>query len=139
MITYPIIIIDDDHDDVELIEQALEQLEYEGETIIFEDSVKALEFLQNLKVQPLFILCDVNMHQLDGLHLREALFNNPELRMKTIPFLFLSTSDAPPHIRNAYELCAQGYFIKPTSYNELVELLDAIIDYWRRCSHPQTI
>jgi len=136
MSNYPIIIIDDDHDDIELMQQALQQLQFKDEVIVFSDSKQALVYLTNLDIQPLFILCDVNMHQLDGLALRQALFTNDVLRIKTIPFLFLSTSDAPPQIRSAYSLCAQGYFIKPNSFQGLVELLGSILDYWQRCRHP---
>ncbi len=133
---FPIIIVDDDHDDIELMQQVLEHLQFDSDVIIFDDSTKALAYLQTLQVQPLFILCDVNMHLLDGINLRKALFENEEHKLKTIPFLFLSTSDAPPHIRHAYALCAQGYFIKPNNFDELVELLRAIITYWQLCRHP---
>ena len=138
MSNHPVIIIDDDHEDIDLMKQAFETINFKDEIIVFDDSTKALKYLTNLDVQPLFILCDVNMHQLNGIALRQALFANEVHRMKTIPFLFLSTSDAPPHIRIAYSLCAQGYFIKPNNFFDLTELLKSIVNYWQRCRHPNT-
>jgi CheY-like chemotaxis protein len=61
------------------------------------------------------------------------------LRIKTIPFLFLSTSANKQDINKAYSLSAQGYFKKPNSFEEVVKMLEQIMGYWDCCLHPKAI
>jgi CheY-like chemotaxis protein len=132
----PIILIDDDQDDLELIENGLKSLDVENEIISFENAIEAVDFFDKMQDQPFLILCDINMPLIDGLELRRRLFKNERLRVKTVPFLFLSTSGNHPSISNAYELSIQGYFIKPPDINDIKEMLRCIIDYWRVSSKP---
>ena len=95
-------------------------------------------FLKDTKVQPLFILCDVNMPKMGGIAFREAIYHDEELRLKCIPFLFLSTSADPKLIKEAYILAVQGYFKKLNTYAEIVEMFSEISLYWTRCLHPNS-
>ena len=68
----------------------------------FGDAVTALQFLKDTSVQPLFILCDVNMHSMGGIEFRQAIYDDEALRLKCIPFLFLSTA-ADPDCKRTYK------------------------------------
>ena len=134
----PIVIIDDDDEDLELIREAFRELSVKNDRLCFKSAHEALLFLKNSETQPLFILCDVNMHMLSGFELREILHKDELLRLKSIPFLFLSTSDELRGITNAYNLAVQGYFVKPDSFENLVSMLKSIIEYWGYCKHPNS-
>ncbi|MCW3107773.1 MAG: response regulator [Segetibacter sp.] len=134
----PIIIIDDDNEDLELISEAFKELQVANELICFKVAEEALAFLKNSEQHPLFILCDVNMNSLSGFDLREILHKDESLKIKSIPFLFLSTSGQRKEIANAYSLSVQGYFRKPGTYNGIVSMLKCIIEYWGYCQHPNT-
>ena len=134
----PIIIIDDDDEDLELITEAFKELEVENELRCFKLGNEALKFLQESEKQPLFILCDVNMNSVTGFDLRAILHKDESLRIKSIPFLFLSTTGHRKDITNAYGLSVQGYFRKPATYNGIVNMLRCIIEYWGYCQHPNT-
>lgn len=138
MENYPIIIIDDDDEDLELLTEAFKELQVKNELLCFKEGESALKFLKNSQPQPLFILCDVNMNTVGGLELREMLHKDEHLRMKCIPFLFLSTTGNRKEIANAYSLSVQGYFRKPGTYLEMLSLLKCIIEYWGWCQHPNT-
>ncbi len=56
----PIILIDDDPDDLELFKEAFNSLEIGNEVVSFQDAYEALEYLKHSSGQPLFILCDIN-------------------------------------------------------------------------------
>lgn len=45
----PIIVIDDDNDDLELIQQAFSELNIDNEIIVFDDGFKFLEFIKKKK------------------------------------------------------------------------------------------
>jgi CheY-like chemotaxis protein len=87
----PIIIIDDDDDDLDLIKEAFAQLANENEIIVFNNGLKFLEFMRSTNDSPFFILCDVNMARINGLELKKLIYDDDRLRLKCVPFLFLST------------------------------------------------
>lgn len=138
MLPNPIILIDDDSDDLELFNEAFNALEIENEVIPFDDAYKALNFLKHGERQPLFILCDINMPKLNGLELRQKIYDDEILRQKSIPFLFLSTANNRIFVDKAYDLSVQGYFKKPAHLNEIKEMLQAIIIYWQYSHHPNS-
>ena len=132
----PIIIIDDDEDDLELIQRAFKELEIENEIIVFNDGFKFLEFVKAIHNKTFLILCDINMTLISGLELKRRIYEDEELRLKCVPFVFLSTSKASDAIMKAYSFGVQGYFIKPISFPELKEMLSYIVNYWKHSQHP---
>lgn len=132
----PIILIDDDAEDLDLIKQGFEALNVQNEIIMFERSVEAVEYLFTTKEPPFLILCDINMPGMDGFELRRRSFANPEIRRNSVPFLFLSTSGDRPSIKSAYELSIQGYFVKPIDFEGILEMLRNIISYWQIARKP---
>ena len=71
-----------------------------------------------------------------GLELYQKIKENEILRAKSIPFIFLTTASDQKVIIDAYELCVQGFFVKPASINELKETVRMIVDYWKVCKRP---
>jgi len=132
----PIVLIDDDSEDLELMQTALIELKISNEVLPFTNADRAFEFITTTKKKPFLILCDINMNGTNGLELRKKIHNNDAYRLKSIPFLFLSTSKTPQYITEAYALSAQGYFVKPGSMEEIKSMLKCIIDYWGICQNP---
>ncbi len=137
--TGPIIIIEDDIDDQEFLKDIYTELNYGNELIFFGDSVKALEYLTKTDIEPFLVLSDINMPKLSGMELREKVHNNEDLRLKSIPYLFFSTSAEQKYVIDAYSRSIQGFFIKPNNYKKLKEVLVKIIEYWLECESPNYI
>lgn len=135
----PIIIIEDDMDDQEILVDIFKELNYDNEVIFFGDSVQALEYLTNTDVEPFLVLSDINMPKLSGLELREKVVNNEDLRLKSIPYLFFSTSAEQRHVIDAYSRSIQGFFIKPNNYEKLKSVIGKIVAYWQECESPNYI
>ncbi|GEO12089.1 response regulator [Segetibacter aerophilus] len=135
----PIIIIEDDMDDQELLGDVFKELNYKHEVIFFGDGEKALEYLINSEVQPFLVLSDINMPKLNGVELREKVFNNEELRMKSIPYLFFTTIAEQKEVVDAYSRSIQGFFVKPNSYEKLKKMIVRIVEYWQECHSPNYI
>lgn len=132
----PIIIIDDDKEDLDLIKDALVQLEVENEIIVFDDGFQFLDFIRATNNRAFFMLCDVNMARINGLELKRLIYDDEQLRLKCVPFIFLSTSGASSEILKAYSYGVQGYFVKPQTFDEIKELLQSIINYWSHSQSP---
>ena len=137
--TGPIIIIEDDLDDQDILADIFHDLGYKNEIIFFGDSLKALEFLTDMDVEPFIVLSDINMPKLNGMALREKVHNNEDLRMKSIPYIFFTTSAEQKHVINAYSRSIQGFFIKPDDYNKLKGIIRKIVEYWQECESPNYI
>jgi len=135
----PVVVIEDDLDDQEMFLEVFKELKYENEVIFFGDGEQALEYLINSEIEPFLILSDINMPRLNGIELREKVFNNENLRQKSIPYLFFSTSAEQVHVIDAYSKSIQGFFIKPASFEELKVIIKKIIEYWKVCVSPNYI
>jgi CheY-like chemotaxis protein len=132
----PILIVDDDQEDHYIIEDAFKSFLVDQRLIFFDDAKDFLNFLRTTVEQPFIIFCDINMPGMNGIEMRNEIINDPHLRDKSIPFVFYSTAANPSQIRKAYELTVQGFFQKPSTYAELLQMLKLIIDYWKVCRHP---
>ena len=132
----PIIIIDDDDEDLGLIQDALVQLDVKNEIIVFNDGFKFLDFIRETENRAFFILCDVNMSKINGLELKKLIYDDERLRLKCVPFIFMSTSGASAEVLRAYSYGVQGYFVKPSTFNGLKDLLQFIVQYWSHSEHP---
>jgi DNA-binding NtrC family response regulator len=135
----PIIIIEDDLDDQDILTDIFKELDYGNEVIFFGDSLIALDYLTNTETEPFLVLSDINMPKLNGMELREKVHNNEDLRMKSIPYLFFSTSAEQNHVINAYSRSIQGFFIKPSNYDKLKSIITKIVEYWQECESPKYI
>lgn len=134
----PIVLIDDDPDEWEVIADALASENIENELKCFQDAHLALDYLSSTYDQPFLILTDVNMPRLGGIELREIIQQNPALKEKSIPFIFLTTAAGLPAIKKAYEMSVQGFFEKPSRLQEIKKVLRVICDYWTLCKHPRS-
>jgi len=135
----PIIIIEDDQDDQEILALVFKELNYKNEIIFFGDGELALDYLTATAVEPFIIFSDINMPKLNGIELRSKVHENEDLRMKSIPYLFFSTGAEQQHVVEAYSKSVQGFFIKPSDFTEMKNLIKNIVDYWQKCVSPNYI
>jgi CheY-like chemotaxis protein len=132
----PIIIIEDDADDQELLKEVFKKLKYPNQLLFFFDGEAALDFLNKKEILPFLILSDVNLPKLNGFALREKLKTDAELAIKCIPYLFFSTAISQKAVIDAYSMSVQGFFVKDSSMEELEKTISAIMEYWLRCAAP---
>ena len=134
--TGPIIIIDDDLDDQDLLRELFSELNLKNEVRFFPEGESALDYLSNPAIKPFLIISDINMPRLNGFELRDKVHNTEQLKLKCIPFLFFTTSAEQQIVIDAYSKSAQGFFVKPHTYDHLVHYIKAILDYWKVCEAP---
>jgi CheY-like chemotaxis protein len=132
----PIVIIEDDVDDQELLQEIFNDLDYPNQISFFTDGEQALSYINKEDVFPFLILSDINMPKLNGLELKKKIHTDAQLQLKCIPYLFFTTSASKKAVIDAYSMSAQGFFIKQTSHKELQRTIRAIIEYWQLCFSP---
>lgn len=132
----PVIVIEDDLDDQDMLIDVFKKLGYANELLFFTDGEKALEHLNRTDVIPFIILSDINMPKLDGFALRNKIKTDAQLQIKCIPYLFFTTASSQRAVIDAYSLSVQGFFIKQNSIAELEKTISVIMEYWKRCVAP---
>jgi CheY-like chemotaxis protein len=132
----PVIIIEDDPDDREILQAIFDKLGYENKPLFFKDGQEALTYLDNSDITPFLILSDINMPVMDGFALRNKVRMDAKLQLKCIPYLFFTTASSQRAVIDAYSLSVQGFFIKQNSMEELEATIRVIMEYWKRCASP---
>jgi CheY-like chemotaxis protein len=132
----PIIVIEDDPDDQEVLVEIFQKLGYINKVIYFQDGNDALVYLNKSDVQPFLILSDINMPKISGFELRNRVFTNEQLQTKCIPYLFFTTSANKKSVIDAYTMSVQGFFVKPNSMQALENTIRKIVEYWQECIAP---
>lgn len=135
----PIIFLDDDTDDHFIFTEICNKLGVGDRLKFFTRGRELLEYLRSTTDRPFIIFCDINMPEMSGLRVRKEINDDPQLREKSIPFVFFSTAASPDQIREAYRLTVQGFFLKAQSFSENEAIFKMILNYWQRCKHPNSV
>jgi CheY-like chemotaxis protein len=135
----PIILIDDDRDDQELVEEVLQEMKTENKRIYFFSCPEVFDYLKTTSDKPFVILCDINLPGMNGLEFKLKIDNDPYLRSKSIPFVFFSTAVDQRSVDKAYkEMTVQGFCKKSNTIDDLKKTLTLILEYWKICYHPNS-
>ncbi len=123
--TYSLLFVDNDPDDFMIFSKAVERTGYTPVCTHAADGRVALELLEGMEQLPRFIFLDINMPGMNGMELLAIMERNARLR--DIPVVMYSTSNAPRDIEDARLLGAWYYLIKPATLPELTDALTYIL------------
>jgi CheY-like chemotaxis protein len=125
---FKIFMADDDEDDRFLVKSVFDTNWLDCEMVFAADGVELLEKLDQSDAKPALILLDLNMPRMDGFSTLRNLRATPAYR--SIPVIMFTTSSAPEHVIQSYELGANSFLTKPASYAELSQLIHQIRIFW---------
>lgn len=131
----PVFIVDDDIEELEIAREIWEELSFQNPLEVFSDPYDLIDRL-NENINPFIIICDVNLHKIDGFTLRQRLSDEAALSYKSIPFVFWSTTASNDQIKKAYDLGGHGFFFKGETYTQIKESLLIIMNYWTNSKVP---
>ena len=129
----PILIADDDPDDRYLIGSAFKESTFDHPISFVENGEELLKYLRSEspyehRQLPGLIFLDLNMPKIDG---RDALMQiKSDSAFRRIPIIVLTTSTAEEDIQRSYDLGVSAYIPKPGSYDEMIEMVEALNNYW---------
>jgi CheY-like chemotaxis protein len=129
-----ILVAEDDADDRFLIQTAFEEKGYTDKLDFVENGVELISYLaDNAKNNiPRIILLDLNMPKKDGRQVLRELKQH-EL-FKRIPIVVFTTTKNENEISRCYDLGANTYIVKPTTFDELLFLVEQIHSYWQNAA-----
>jgi CheY-like chemotaxis protein len=136
-----VLLVEDSPGDVRLTQEAFRHANRAIKLHVVCDGVEALAFLSQEgshadSPRPDLILLDLNLPRMDG---REVLSRiKADNRLKSIPTVILTTSDAEADIATSYRLQANCYLSKPVQLEAFESLVKSINDFWlTRAKLPQ--
>jgi len=132
----PIIFIDDDEDDHVLLKPIWQSVAPENPLLVFTNGEEALDYLRSTDQRPFLIVAEVNLQLMSGLELRRQIEQDQVLRRKAIPFIFFTHPVHQQMVEEAYQLTIQGFFEKQQNVEQMRQQLQAIVNYWKACLHP---
>ena len=128
-----ILLIEDNAGDVGLIEEVFEEAKIKNNIHVAEDGEEAVLYLRGKgkfsgSPRPDIIILDLNLPKKDG---REVLREIKEDKyLHNIPVIVLTTSNAEKDILRAYELHANAYVTKPLDFDQFINVVGSIVNFW---------
>jgi two-component system, chemotaxis family, response regulator Rcp1 len=128
-----ILLVEDNPGDVRLTIEALKEGKVSNRLSVARDGVEALAFLRRegphaTAPRPDLILLDLNLPRRDG---REVLAEiKADARLRRIPVVVLTTSNAEEDILRTYDLHANCYINKPVDLDQFISVVRSIDDFW---------
>lgn len=128
-----ILLVEDSPADILITREAFEEFGLLNTLHVVEDGTEALAFLRQegkyaSAPRPNLILLDLNLPRKNG---REVLAEiKADDRLKTIPVVILTTSHAEKDVLDAYGFSANCYIVKPVGFDNFVEAMKSIRQFW---------
>ena len=129
MILAPVLLIEDNLDDVELTRLAFAEAGIAHPLVVAHDGALALDWLDaNRHALPSLILLDLNLPKLDGREVMRAIRANPATRH--LPVVALSSSGQPADIDASFASGADSYLQKPVDFVRFIEDVRRLRAQW---------
>ena len=132
MVTHPsILLIEDSPGERELFRLALARTSLDVALYTEHDAEAAFHFLEDrIHHHPLsaLILLDLKLGRRNGCDFLKRL--RADARFAAIPVVVFTTSDDQTDLANCYASGANGYVVKPSTFEELIHCTGDICRYW---------
>jgi two-component system response regulator len=138
----PILLVEDNPDDVELTRIAFAESKIANRLVVVSDGAEALDFLfargqyADRQDQPLpsIVLLDLNLPKVDGREVLQAI--RADERTRNLPVVVLTTSAEPFDVEASYALGVNSYIQKPVDFERFVWAVKQVGLYWLVLNQP---
>jgi CheY-like chemotaxis protein len=137
----PILLVEDNPNDLELTLAALEQSQLANEVVVVRDGEEALDFLGRRGAHanrntsdPAVVLLDLKLPKVDGLEVLEKVKADPHL--KQTPVVMLTSSREESDLIRSYELGVNAFVVKPVGFREFFDAIQDLGVFWAILNEP---
>jgi CheY-like chemotaxis protein len=128
-----VLLIEDDPGDILITREAFEHHKIHNTLHVARDGQEGLDYLYRRGAhegahRPDLILMDLNLPKYDGRQLLEQIKSDPDLCH--IPLVVLTTSAAEEDILRSYRLHANAYVTKPVGFEEFMNVIRQIDEFF---------
>jgi two-component system response regulator len=131
----PILLVEDNADDVELTRMALEHENVANPMDVARDGVEALAVLEDSsKPVPILVLLDLKLPRISGLEVLRRLRANQ--RTHNVPVVVLTSSREDSDLGSTYDSGANAYVRKPVDFDRFTEVVRQLGLFWLVTNEP---
>ena len=137
----PILLVEDNPNDIELTLAALEQSQLANAIVICRDGAEALDYLQRRGIydrpdvsDPAVVLLDLKLPKVDGLEVLATVKVDP--RTRAIPVVMLTSSREESDLVRSYELGVNAFVVKPVGFKEFFDAIQDLGVFWAVLNEP---
>lgn len=137
----PILLVEDNPNDIELTLAALEQSQLANEIVICRDGAEALDYLHRRGIydrpdvpDPAVVLLDLKLPKVDGLEVLATVKGDP--RTRAIPVVMLTSSREESDLVRSYELGVNAFVVKPVGFKEFFDAIQDLGVFWAVLNEP---
>jgi CheY-like chemotaxis protein len=135
----PILMVEDDADDLELTQLALREARVTNPLVVARDGVEALDLLfregaQGGALRPVVVLLDLKLPRVDGLQVLERI--RSDARTRDLPVVVLTSSDEEEDRHRSYALHVNSYVRKPVDFHRFQAAVRQLGLYWTVLNEP---
>ncbi len=142
MDTRNILLVEDDPNDVDLTRRAFRKSSIPAELVVVRDGVQALDYLfgtgefseRGLFTLPSIILLDLNLPKVNGLEVLKRIRSSERTRL--IPVIVMTSSNEEHDLLNSYLLGANSYVRKPIRFEDFIQAVQQLGQYWLVLNEP---
>ena len=139
----PILLVEDNPDDVELTRIAFAEAKIANPLHVVGNGSDALDYLfgrgahaaRNGEDAPALVLLDLNMPRMDGREVLQAI--RAEASTRSLPVVVMTTSAEPFDVEACYALGANSYIRKPVDFDQFMGAVKQVGMYWLVLNHPR--
>jgi len=133
---FTILLVEDNPAHAELVMRSFEDHRVANTIVHLSDGETALEYLfqrglyssERESPRPHVILLDLRLPRVDGLDVLKEIKSSDKLR--SIPVVILTTSEAERDAARAYEQHANSFVVKPLDFESFTNLIKELGFYW---------
>jgi two-component system response regulator len=136
----PILLVEDNPDDVLLTMRAFVKNDIRNEVVVATDGEQAIDMLlpaDGEPVRPAFMLLDIKLPKIDGLEVLRRV--RADDRTRTVPIVMLTTSNEERDIVESYRSGANSFVRKPVVFEEFVKAVNVLGVYWLLVNQPAPV
>jgi two-component system response regulator len=138
----PILLVEDNADDVELTTLALAEANITNPVVVARNGVEALDYLlgtgahagRDARDQPVVVLLDIKLPLLSGIDVLRRM--REDERTRRTPVVMLTSSKEQVDIAATYDLGANSYVQKPVDFENFVVAARQLGLYWTVLNQP---
>jgi CheY-like chemotaxis protein len=132
LLSGPVLVVDDDENDVSLISRAFERGGLQNELQVAKGGAFAMAYLKGeppyhdpkKHPRPALVLLDINMPGVDGFEVLKWIRGQPSL--VHLPVVMLTAADEIATANKAYQLGATSFLVKPLDFWNAAELMQSL-------------
>lgn len=140
-----ILLADDNPDDALLMKLAFRKAGIINPIQVVKDGTEAIEYVKGEGPYvdrkrhpfPALLLLDLKMPRLSGFEVLSWIRQQPGL--KRLVVIVLTHSNETPDIDRAHDLGANSYLVKPSNFNNFVEMVKSLKSYWLTLSEKPRV